>query len=223
MTDKNLNESVYKFILDQILSNKYKPGDKIQEAKLAADFGTSRTPIREALRSLADDGIITIYPKRVAEVAQMDEETMRQIGLVRIHLDILAARLAVHNGSNADFEQMFEHSKLCLEAANANDTARRIREDCAFHCELSRISKNRQLHEFCSNLYLKIEFIQSWRPAFLLVPAEQHRQHEEIYKALLNRDEKTVSELIIRHHVHFHNLEEYYPFNWLYKASYHNH
>lgn len=216
MPDKNLNESVYGFILDQILSTKYKPGDKIQEAKLAADFGISRTPIREAMRRLADDGIINIYPKCVAEVARMDEETMRQIGLIRIHLDILAVRLAVRNGSNAEFDRMFEHSKLCLEAAEADDTARRIREDCSFHCELSRISKNNQLYEFSKNIYLKIEFMQSWRPSFLELPAEQHRQHEEIYHALLKRDEKTAAALIVRHHVHFHDLSEYYPVKWFY-------
>ena len=219
MQSQNLNESVYQYILDQILSRKFKPGDKIQEAKIANDFGTSRTPIREALRRLADDGIILIYPKRMAMVAQWDDETMRQIGLVRIQLDLLAARLAVHHGSNADFEEMFTHSRLCLAAANAGDPARRIREDCAFHCDLSRVSKSAQLYDFARNIYLKIEFMQSWREGFLEEPMEQHRQHEAIYNALMRRDARAASELIVRHHAHFHNLDGTYPIDWLYRVG----
>ena len=117
MKSGTLNESVYQYILEQILSGKHHPGDKIPEAKIAEEFGTSRTPIREALRRLADDGIVNIHPKRMTEVAHWDDETMRQIGLMRIHLDVLATKLAVYHGSDADFEQMFEHSRLCLQAA----------------------------------------------------------------------------------------------------------
>lgn len=218
MQGQNLNEAVYQYILDQILATKYKPGEKIQEAKIASDFGTSRTPIREALHRLADDGIVKIYPKRMTEVAQWDEETMRQIGLMRIQLDLLAAKLAVHHGSNADFDQMIEHSHLCLAAANVGDIVNRIREDCAFHCDLSRISKNTQLHAFSRNIYLKIEFLQSWRGIFLETPQEQHRQHEEIYDALIHRNARRASELILNHHVHFHNLKDYYPIDWLLKT-----
>ena len=87
-SNTNLNEAVYQYVLDQILSTKYKAGDKIPEAKIAAEFGTSRTPIREALRRLADDGIINIYPNRMAEVARWADETIHQIGLMRIHLDM---------------------------------------------------------------------------------------------------------------------------------------
>ncbi|HIQ82637.1 MAG TPA: GntR family transcriptional regulator [Candidatus Pullichristensenella stercorigallinarum] len=216
MNRRNLNESVYQYILEQILSMKYKPGDKIPEVKIAEEFGTSRTPIREALRRLADDGIVRMHPKCITEVAQWDDETMRQIGLMRIYLDVLAVKLAIHHGSNADFDQMFEHSKLCLAAANVGDVAKRIREDCTFHCDLSRISKNIQLYEFSRNIYLKIEFMQSWRGTFLEEPMEQHRQHEDIYKALLGRDATLATDLIVKHHIHFHNLEQYYPVDWIF-------
>lgn len=214
--NQNLNEAVYQYTLDQILSMKIKSGDKIPEARIAKEFGTSRTPIREALRRLADDGIINIYPNRVAEVACWDDETIRQIGLMRIQLDILAARLAVYHGSNADFAQMFEHATLCLEAGNAGNIAVRIREDCAFHCDLSRISKNAQLYKFSQNIALKIEFIQSCLGVgYLDSPSSQYQQHVEIYHALLDRDAKLATKLIVRYHALYHNMEKYYPVDWL--------
>lgn len=214
MKNESLSESVYQYLLDQILSMQIKPGDRVPEAKIASEFGISRTPIREVLRRLANDGIINIYPNRFAEVARWDDETMRQVGMVRVQLDLLAVKLAVYHASNADFIQMFQHSLLCLAAADKDDVATRIREDCAFHWELSNVSKNKQLAEFSRNIYLKIEFLQSWRGVFIENPREQHRQHEEIFHTLMDRDECKASELIAKHHIHFHDLEQYYPVEW---------
>lgn len=208
---ESLGKTVYQYLLDQILEGQIKPGDKIPEARIASEFGISRTPIRDALKLLANDGIVSIYPNRHAEVAHWDEETTHQIGIVRIQLDLLAVKLAVLNASNADFIEMFQHSVNCLEAAKQNNIALRIKEDCAFHLDLSRISKNKQLLEFQRKIYLKIEFLQSWRPSYLELPEEQHRQHEEIIRALMDRDEKKAAKLISQHHVHFHNLEKKYP------------
>ena len=216
MQNQTLNEAVYQYILDQILSMKFKSGDKIPEAKIANDFGTSRTPIREALHRLADDGIINIYPNRTAEVAHWDDETIRQIGLMRIQLDVLAAKLAVYHGSNADFAQMFQHAELCLKAGREGNIAKRIREDCAFHCDLSRISKNAQLYQFSQNIALKIEFIQScFGVVYLDSPEQQYEQHKEIYRALLNRDARTAASLIVKYHALFHDMVDYYPVEWL--------
>ena len=216
MQSQTLNEAVYQYILDQILSMKYKSGDKIPEAKIANDFGTSRPPIREALRRLADDGIINIFPNRTAEVAHWDDESIRQIGLMRIQLDVLAAKLAVYHGSNADFARMFEHAQLCLKAGQEGNIALRIREDCTFHCELSRVGKNEQLYKFSQNIALKIEFIQScFGVVYLDSPEQQYDQHREIYEALLARDARTASSLIVKYHALFHNMEQYYPVEWL--------
>ena len=159
----SLSYSVYQHLLDMILSGQLKPRDRIPETKIAGDLGISRTPIREALLQLANDGIVNVYPNRFAEVAYWDEETIFQIGIVRVQLDVLAARLAIHNASNADFLRINKHSERCLEAARNNDVARRIKEDCAFHLGLSEIGKNKQLYNMMKNIYLRIEFLQSWR------------------------------------------------------------
>ncbi|NLP00546.1 MAG: FCD domain-containing protein, partial [Clostridiaceae bacterium] len=96
-----------------------------------------------------------------------DEERVKQIGVMRIQMDNLAVRLAVHYGSNAEFLQMFDHAILCLEASKAGDMVTRIKEDCAFHLELSVISKNQYLIDFQRRNYLRIEFLQSWRGGYL--------------------------------------------------------
>lgn len=211
MKKGSLGQSVYQYLLDQILMGNIKPGDRIPETKIANELGISRTPIRDALKQLANDGIVEIYPNRFVKVAHWDDDTTRQIGVVRIQLDLLAVKLAIIYASNADFVQMYQHSLLCLKAAEENDIAMRIKEDCAFHLDLSRISKNKQLYEFQQRTYLQIEFLQSWRPAYLEEPEEQHRQHEQLFNALLERNEEKASVLLTHHNIHFHDLEKYYP------------
>lgn len=211
MKKTRLSDSVYHYLLDMILNMEIKPGDRIPEARIAEKFGISRTPIRDAMLQLANDGIINIYPNRFVEVAEWDDEMIKQLGVMRIQLDILAARLAIHYGSNADFMKMFVHSTRCLEAAKANDVARRIKEDCAFHLELSVISQNKNLLEFQRVNYLKVEFLQSWRGVFLETPEEQHRQHHKLHDALMARDANLACLLLTKHHMHFHNLEGVYP------------
>lgn len=211
MKNERLSDSVYHYLLNMILNMEIKPGDRIPEAKIAARFGISRTPIRDAMRQLANDGIINIYPNRFAEVACWDEEMAKQIGVMRVQMDNLAVRLAIHYGSNADFIQMFDHSILCLEAAKAGDMATRIKEDCAFHLELSVISRNQYLIDFQRINYLKIEFLQSWRGGYLETPEEQHRQHKELHEILMARDSKKACLLLTQHNMHFHNLDEEYP------------
>lgn len=206
----SLSETVYQYLLDMILSMEIKPGCRVPEARIAAQFGISRTPIREAMKQLANDGIINMYPNRYAEVANWDESLIKEIGITRVQLDNLAVKLAVFYGSNAEFGKMREYSKACLEAGLTENIAEKIRKDCAFHLELSIISKNRQLIEFQKKLYLKIEFLQSWRSNFLENPQEQYRQHEEIVDALMERDEKRALKLLTQHNLYFHDLEKDY-------------
>ncbi|MEG1887726.1 MAG: GntR family transcriptional regulator [Oscillospiraceae bacterium] len=208
---QNLSEQVYAYLLDMILSMEVKPGDKIPESKISKLFGISRTPIRDAMRQLANDGILNIYPNRFAEVAQWSEERIQQVGVTRVQMDNLAAKLAILNGSNADFNRMNAYSESCLRAADEGNVAQRIKDDCAFHLELSVISKNEQLLEFQRKLYLRIEFLQSWRNDFLENPQEQYRQHCEVIEALINRNEKQAIKIMTLHNIHFHNLEKQFP------------
>lgn len=210
----NLSEPVYQYLFDMILSGQIKPGDKIPEVKIAAQFGISRTPIRDALKQLANDGIINIYPNRFAEVANWDDEAIVDIGVTRIELDNLAAKLAIYHGSNAEFYNMLRHSESCLEASNRGDLATRIKEDCTFHLELGYISKNKQLYEFQKKIYLKVEFLQSWRSDYCLPPEEQHKDHCDIIEALLVRDQATVLRLLTAHNLHFHDIHKKYSMSF---------
>jgi len=197
---------IYDYLMDMILSLQMKPGDRIPEMKIAKEFGVSRTPIRDALRQLAGDGIINVYPKRYAEVADYDDEKVRQIGLTRIALDTLAIRLANYYGSNAEFMALQEYADACYEATKAQDVAVRIKMDSAFHFELCKIGKNDALTEMERRLLLQLEFLQAIRYDRAQDPDNQYQSHCGLINALMKRDVKEAVRIITEHDVNFHDL-----------------
>lgn len=207
----NLSETIYQYVKDMILSLQIKPGERIAEAKIAEQFGISRTPIRDALRMLAHDGIINIYPNRFAQVASYDNEYVKQIGVVRLSLDIIAAKLAIFNGSNSEFLRMSEYAEQCYQAAVERDVARHIKLDCAFHQEMSKISKNQQLIDFQREIYLKIEFIQACQYVKTPLPKEQYNDHCEIMRNLVERNVPELISCLTKHNGSFHNILSDYP------------
>lgn len=203
-----MSNSVYEHLKNMILSLELKPGERIPEAKIAKIFGISRTPIREAIKRLAGDGIVTVYPNRFAQVAVYPDSWIKETGLIRIALDIVAAKLAVFYGSNSDIAVMNNYLEECAKAAEAGDRVKRIKMNCAFHLELSRISKNRELLEMQERLYLKLEFMQSCNYQFVETVENQYEQHKDIIKALYDRNSDELIRLLTSHEKRFHTLDD---------------
>ena len=202
-----MSEQVYEHLKNLILTQQIKPGERIPEAKIAAQFGFSRTPIREAIKRLVGDGIVTLYPNRYAEVTVFPKEWLQEVGIVRLALDTVAAHLAILYGSNYDYAVMESYNERCLAATRAGDRALRIRMNCSFHLELSRIGKNAELYEMQKRLYLKLEFVQACHYGNVQPQEEQYRQHAEMIRALYDRDEKRLIALLATHEHTFHNME----------------
>lgn len=205
--NKVRSDQVYEQLKDLILSQQLKPGERIPEAKLAAQLGLSRTPIREAIKQLANDGIVTVYPNRFAEVTVLPENWLQEIGVVRLSLDIMAAHLAILYGSNYDYSIMEQLNEECHAASISKDVAMRIRKNCAFHLELSHISRNAELYDIQKRLYLKIEFVQACNYSNVETDEEQYQRHKEMIRALYERDEKKLISVLTLHLEKFHNLK----------------
>ena len=205
------SEQVYEHLKNLILSRALKPGEKIPEAKLAAQFGLSRTPIREAIKKLANDGIVTLYPNRFAEVSVLPQNWLQEVGMVRLSLDIVAAHLAILYGSNYDYSIMQKLNEECHEATLAGDVATRIEKNCVFHLDLSRMSRNDELYEIQKKLYLKLEFVQACNYDNVESTEGQYRQHCQMIQALYNRNESMLINILSDHLKKFHNLGDMTP------------
>ena len=158
---ENLVNKVYDYVLNMILTQEINCGERIPETMIVEKLGISRTPIREALRRLANSGIINIYPNRFAEVISFTEQDIKDLGFIRIMLDTAAAQLAIINGSNADFARLKELTDVCMTKEKAGDRLTSIHMDCEFHMILSAIAGNPFLIDMQKDLYLKVELLLS--------------------------------------------------------------
>ncbi|MCH1942034.1 GntR family transcriptional regulator [Holdemania massiliensis] len=211
MSKNALSNEVYHFILDQIFSCQLKPGEKIAEVTIAEQFGISRTPIREALRLLSNDGLIDLVPNRYAAVAQFTDQQIQEIGTIRISLDVLALRLAMLNGSRREMLELRDIAQSCFAAYQNQDGRLRRRFDADFHTKLSQISGNELLCKMQNELYLRIQFILLHQSQ----PEEEEEkhllQHFEIVDAMLQGDQQKALSVILDHLLVFYHLEDTYP------------
>ena len=111
-----LRDVVFNTLREAILKGELKPGERLMELQLASKLGVSRTPIREAIRMLEQEGLAVTIPRRGAEVARMTEKDMEDVLQIRAALDELAVQLATEHITDEQFgaleqaRQNFENS-----------------------------------------------------------------------------------------------------------------
>ena len=101
-----LRDVVFNTLRQAILTGELKPGERLMEIHLANRLGVSRTPIREAIHKLELEGLVTMIPRRGAEVAQITEKSMSDVLEVRRALDALCAELACDRITEAGLESL---------------------------------------------------------------------------------------------------------------------
>ena len=101
-----LRDVVFNTLRTSILTGELKPGERLMEIHLADKLGVSRTPIREAIRKLELEGLVTMIPRRGAEVAQITEKNLRDVLEVRRALEHLACELAIDCASDAELAEL---------------------------------------------------------------------------------------------------------------------
>lgn len=201
-----VTEQVYQYLIDMILAMEIHPGDKIPEASIAQKFNISRTPIREAIRELASDGIIEISPNKAAKVAMYDDKRVRDIGITRTSLERLAVKLAIYYGSRADYQELRNSVERCYQAAIASNQAERIKADIEFHMGLAQISQNQELIQMERTLMLKLEFLQAANYMRAEDPKDQYDSHMAVIRALENNDIESGLAAITVPNIRFYGL-----------------
>ncbi len=203
---ENLVKYVYDYIMQMLLRQELKCGEKVPEEKIASLLNVSRTPIREALRILAAQGLVNIYPKRFAEVVTFSREDIHEMGVIRLNHDILAAKLAIYNGSNADFMELEAISKKCVAYSAEGDIYNRIISDAEFHTKLSQIAGNALLTKFQIELYQRICLLQATEYRNIPDSIQKIAHHEQIIEGLVKRDETLVIAATTEHLIQFYDL-----------------
>lgn len=205
------SEESYKYMLDMILNKQLMPGERIPELKIAEQLGVSRTPVRDAMKKLENDGLIELFPNRFAQVKNYTLEEIQDLGTVRVALDTLAVRLASLQGSQLDYMNLMKLAEECEAASVKGDILVRTQKDCDFHLAVTKISKNESLQKIQTGLYLCIQFIIIHHPNHVEDEKRHLNQHYELIKAMSENRVKDAIQIIRDHLSSFYGLKNNYP------------
>ena len=139
-------------IRDAIKSGKLKPGDRIIEADLANGMGISRFPIREAIRYLEKEGLVTTTPFRGAQVAEYTQRDLEEIYSLRTALEELAIRTLIKDLDEEKIQKLESVVETMKQATNETEIEKIVDTDLSFHRAICELSGNRRLLQAWLNL-----------------------------------------------------------------------
>jgi DNA-binding GntR family transcriptional regulator len=186
----------------EILSGNSDPGDRLVEEQLTKRFGISRAPLREALRLLAEQGLVEHVPRRGARVATLSDRDVQELYAVRDVLERHAVTAALQDPAALDLTQVkaaFEALRAAVaagERADINDAHR------SFHLSIVRIAGNRQLTKVYESVILKIQLYMALnlrREAESERPQVGVHRHGRLLEALESGDPARVHDELTAH------------------------
>jgi DNA-binding GntR family transcriptional regulator len=140
-----LRHDIADALRDEIVRGQLEPGERVLEIELARRFGVSRQPVREAIRTLEREGLLTSLPNRGTFVTRVSLEDAIAIQDIRAQLEGLAARLAVEHLTAADFKQLRALIKSMRQAGRRRAWHELVALDLDFHVLINTRSEHRLL------------------------------------------------------------------------------
>ncbi len=176
---------------EAILTGRLQPGSRLVESDLTSRFGVSRGPVREALRRLTADGLIEHWPHRGAVVRRLTEREIRELFLIRIEMEALAARLAA--AAAPERRTGFVAAIQPIYADAPRNPCEYLNENAAFHDAVMALADNLELRDLAARLQLPLIMAQVGdvlTPAVLNASVQEHRA---VAQAILDRDPEAAS------------------------------
>lgn len=177
-------ELVYAALRADILNNRYRPGQRLSEERIAQELEVSRTPVREALKRLHAEGLVEITPHRGAVVRDPSGEELAELSTVREVLEGLACRLAARSISNIELYTLERLMAEMEQAAAADRLGDLVEFNHQFHETIWIASRNRYLAQQLRQLRQFIHRLQESTLSFPGRKDEAHREHQAIFDAI---------------------------------------
>jgi DNA-binding GntR family transcriptional regulator len=174
-----LKDRAYVAIRDAIVDGTLQPGEKLKDQELTAWLGLSRTPIREALNRLEQEGLVESEPQRFTRVAPLDRRAANDAFPVVAALHALAAELAGPRLTSQDLDRMRGANGRFAEALKHGDIDAALQADDDFHAVFVRASANTEIPKALDRLMPRIRRLERLRFGSLSGRASV-RQHEQI-------------------------------------------
>ncbi|ALL68532.1 Transcriptional regulator, GntR family [Paraburkholderia caribensis MBA4] len=194
------SDAVYGQIRAKILDNAFRPGMHAREQDLAEMFGVSRTPVREAMVRLRDEGLVEIVPRRGMRVLPVSVDDMHEIYQILTSLEATAAALVAERKPGAKDLQPFERACVAMDRALAKDDLEAWAEaDEAFHLHLLKLCGNTRLEQIVRKYWDQIHRVRYITLKLGPKPHASAGEHREILEALSRGDANMAQQLFRQH------------------------
>ena len=171
-------DDAYQAIRRRILDNVYPPGHQALESVLAEDLGVSRTPVREALIRLANEGLVEVIPRHGMRVLSVSPVDMREIYEVLTALESAAAEmLARRKPANVELQPLVDATRDMGRALKADDLDAWARADERFHKGLVELAGNRTLIDAVARLDDRVHRARMFALRLRPKPVKSTREH----------------------------------------------
>lgn len=197
--NRSLHDQVASRIRDLIIEGVLEPGSRIDEARLIEQLGVSRTPFREALRTLAAEGLVIVKPSKGSRVRKLTPEDVYSMLQVLGHLERLAGELVCERASDIQIAELVDLHERMMEIYKSRDRMPYYKLNQEFHSRLAALSKNETLLELQANLQSRlkrIRYIGSEKPEYW---AGAVQDHKEMIAAIKVRDGARLGDAMARH------------------------
>ena len=194
-----LHDTLVNHLRDMIIEGDLEPGTRLHEGQLGEQLGVSRTPLREAIKYLASEGLVELVPSRGAVVKRFSPKDVHDMLTVLRTLEELAGRLACDAASDAEIAHVRALHDAMIDRYKAADRLQYYKLNQDIHTAIVRLAQNSSLidiHAMLQTRLKRIRFIghegpEKWAAAV--------SEHEEMIAALEARDKAGLSEVLGRH------------------------
>lgn len=199
--DNSLRGRVFRKLREDILSGVYEDQEELREITIGEEMGVSRTPVREALRQLELEGLVTIIPNKGAYVTSIKAKDVADIYHVRSMLEGLCARWATEHITDEQIgrlEEILVLSEFHVQRGNG-DTAQVSELDGKFHQVLYEASYSRILEHVLSDFHKYVQMARRLSVKKKERAEKSIAEHRDILEAIRNKDADLAEKLANQH------------------------
>jgi DNA-binding GntR family transcriptional regulator len=193
-------EKLVSQIKQDIADGVLKPGDQLEEAALSERFGVSRTPIREAVRSMVDSGLLETRPRKGAFVRTLSAKELLDLFDVAAELEAMASRVTADKLLQSDVQLIKDGLDACYAAAEVGDAKAYGQANLDFHRAIHKASGNYWLSEQLKQIELHINAYRSMPYEVRGRLEKSVQEHQEIFDAIMAGDGEK-ARILMRDHM----------------------
>ena len=198
-TSRPLSAEILRILSQEMASGKLVPGTQLKEELLCERFHASRTPVRDALKQLAAQGLVELRPRQGAFVVQLTIDRLAAMFETMGYLEAACAALAARRHTTEDLQDLSKAHDVCIQAAAAQDAESFYTANARFHECIYKTSHNPHLENQTLELRNRVEAYRrevTFHPGLMSLST---REHEAVLTAIRSMDEETAASRMRQH------------------------